>query len=293
MASNEQGSSFQRSQSAPGFIPGQGSVYKPMLKRSNMRWGALQQGMQQAMHNVNSQMASIYSGYHDAGQQAMHTLGVDGGGWGVASPAAQAIQRTFAQQNGQMQQDMISRGLGNSTVLANLQQGNLLNYGEAMGGLGAQLAQTAAGYQFQANMGGLGAKIQGLGMQTDLSKAYMGDVTGFRFNEFSPLTGQFSSSTGGSTNQGQSANPMMGGGGGGGSGIMGNEPYFGPSNNPGDLSVAYGTNSGGKGSGAITGQMPSWQSYVNGGEVQYGGGPQYSLGGPNGPSWDASGGMSA
>jgi hypothetical protein len=176
-----------------------------------------------AMNEQNyKQLLPLYSqGQAAIGQgvgAAENTLGLGGalGGsnWGVAQPAATAIQQQFAATGGQIKQGLASSGLGNSTMLGNMENQNTLFEGQALGGLGAQLAQTAAGYQ-----------MQGLGMGNQLTQGLLGNLAGYRFgNTAGNLLGtqsanQSLNNTRGSSggNQGSPAGGGRGGYGGGGS----------------------------------------------------------------------------
>jgi hypothetical protein len=96
--------------------------------------------------------ANVMAGYANLKSDIGKTLGYGGTPWGVAAPAAQAIADLYAQNTGNTAQQMISAGLGNSTVLPSMQRGNVLDAAKAYGNLGAQLAQTYAGYQGQVGL---------------------------------------------------------------------------------------------------------------------------------------------
>lgn len=93
---------------------------------------------------------NIIGGYETVLGNVGNTLG-QGGGWGVAAPAAQSIADTYAQQSGGAMQNSINKGIGNTTAASAAQRGAALDANKAYAGLGAQLAQTYAGYE--ANLG--------------------------------------------------------------------------------------------------------------------------------------------
>lgn len=93
---------------------------------------------------------SIIGGYNTVMQNVGNTLG-QGGGWGVAAPAAQAIADTYAQQSGGAMQNSINSGVGNTSAATAAQRGAALDANKAYAGLGSQLASTYAGYE--ANIG--------------------------------------------------------------------------------------------------------------------------------------------
>lgn len=254
---SQSGSSSSRQSTA--LVPGMKGLYEQNLKMQEHNYNnvllAYGQGQQQLAGSLNS----IYAGYGGVENKVMHTLGVDGGGWGVAAPAAAQIQQNAAQSFGQQQQRLMNSGLGNTTVLAGLQGQNTLFANQAMAGLGAQLAQTAAGYQSQIGMAGLGAQMQGAGMQSNFAQAYMGDLSRFEFrNNVGSLTGGFgnSQSSNVGSNEGQSLdNPGRGGGGLGGGGMETNPNGVGGPGGNFDFAAAYGNPSG-----TLYGRGDSWQA---------------------------------
>lgn len=137
---------------------------------------------------LSAGLGNIYGGYGDVQKQVMNTLGVSGGGWGVAAPAAQEIADTFNRQQGQTDQQMINAGLGNTTVRGAMRNQNTLMAGRAYGNLGAQLAQTAAGYEAQLGTARLGAQMQGLGMQANMYGEQGRTLGGYHFPFVPPST---------------------------------------------------------------------------------------------------------
>lgn len=187
------------SQSAPGVIPEMMGVYKELLGINQQHYGNVMNAYQSGQNTLARQLPGIYQGYGQLSGDVMNTLGMgqvlgQNGNWGVAGPAAQAIKDQFEQMRGQTTQDLTSRGLGNTTAVSNAQNQNALFAAKAYGGLGAQLAQTAAGFQSQIGMGGLGAQMQGLGLQTGLTQSALGPLGQQFSNTAGSLTGQYSAS---------------------------------------------------------------------------------------------------
>lgn len=94
---------------------------------------------------------NILGGYQTVMNNVGNTLGQGGTPWGVAAPAAQAINDVYHQQAGGAFQNSINRGLGNTTAASASQRGAALDANKAYAGLGSQLASTYAGYE--ANLG--------------------------------------------------------------------------------------------------------------------------------------------
>jgi hypothetical protein len=160
--------STSQSQSSTGIVPGMMDLYNNALNLNAQNYQNILGAYNQGSQALNASLPGIYSGYGQLGGQIANTLGQGSTGWGVATPAAQAIAQSFANQQGSSQQQMINAGLGNTTALQNATNQNTLFAGQAYGSLGAQLAQTYAGYQAQTGMAGLAAQMQGLGMQSGL-----------------------------------------------------------------------------------------------------------------------------
>lgn len=241
------------STSSPVMNPGAGGYYQDLLTRNQNVYKDVLSAYGGGLRNAQAQLPGIYQGYGQLNNNVRDTLGLSGGGWGVATPAAQAIQRTFEQTQGQNQQNLINAGLGNSTVLANLNTGAARQASEAFGGLGAQLAQTYAGYQGQFGLAQLGARQQGLGLQTGLSANLGNALAGYHFaNTFGNLYGQNSvsqnQSQNASSNFGSSYSPSGGGGGGYGGGSA---------NSPNEGTNLYGYNAGAIFPGNYLGGTPS------------------------------------
>lgn len=203
------------SASSPGVVPGMMDVYNHLLGMNTQNYGNVLSGYGQAQGNLGAQLPGIYAGYGQQEQNVMNTLGVGNGGWGVAAPAAEAIREGGVATQGKNQQALIDAGLGNSSMLAQANNQTAFQTGQAYAGLGAQLAQTAAGYQSQFGLAGLAAQMQGAGMQTSLAQSYLSNLAGYGgfANKAGSLTGQYSAS--------QQYPPIGGGGGHGGGGSSG------------------------------------------------------------------------
>lgn len=246
-SSNQQSTS--RSTSGTKMVPGMLGVYNQLLKLNQNNYQNVLGAYSQAQNNTASQLQNVYGGYQQIEQNIMGALGVKGGGWGVAAPAAEAIRRQGAQTQGQTQQSLVNAGLGNTSVLAAMSNQNMLNTQQAYGGLGSQLAQTAAGYMGQLGMARQGAMMQGIGMQSGLAGQYMGDLAGYRFaNTAGSLTGSYGNSQGQSqgTSQGYGlgVDSPMGGGGRGGGGGGGNSGILRPFDHPAGAGIAPGSGYG-------------------------------------------------
>lgn len=226
-------SSTNEAKNSTQMVPEMLGVYQQLLDANKTNYGNVLSAYQGQQASNNQQLPGIYQGYGDLNKGVANTLGMgQEGGWGVASPAAQAIQRQQTATSGDITQQMTSAGLGNTTAAAQAQQQAAYNTNLAYGNLGAQLADKYAGYQSQIGQAGLGAQMQGLGMQTGLTQSALPTLGQQYANTAGSLTGSFGSSSGSSSgnsdgsskseSQESSAGASRGGGGNGGNGGDGN-----------------------------------------------------------------------
>lgn len=210
------------SSSAPVLNPGAQGMYQNLLNLNQQNYAGILNSYNQGQANLTGNLQSLYSGYGQLENSVMNTLGMGtNGGWGVAKPAADAIAGAYSQARGKNVQNMINSGLGNSTLLGQMQNQAASMAGQSYGQLGSQLAQTAAGYQTQINSARLQAQMQGLGMQTQLQQGLGNALAGYKFaNTFGDMYGQQSNSSSQQSSGG-------GGGGGGGGGSSGNSGMLG------------------------------------------------------------------
>lgn len=218
MASTQSSSSYQRSGSTTktAIVPGMMSVYNQLLGLNQQNYENILTGYQQGQQMLANSLNQVYQGYNEVEAKTMRLLGVDGGGWGVATPAANAIRQGSTKTQGETQQAMINAGLGNTTVLTSMRNQNQLQTNQAYGELGSKLADYAAGYASQIGLARQQAMLQGASLQSGLTQSYLGNLSGFKFqNTAGDLTGTFSRSwsEGGSQSQGMSTDPIQMGGG--------------------------------------------------------------------------------
>lgn len=206
MPATHQSTSSSRSVSntKTAVVPGMMGVYNQLLGLNQQNYSNILSGYQTAQQQLASSLGGIYSGYGDVENKVMKMLGVDGGGWGVATPGANAIRQQATQAQGATQQNMINAGLGNSTVLSSMTNQNALQTNQAYGELGSKLANYAAGYEERIGSARLNAMMQGTGMQANLATNYLGDLSHYQFqNTAGNLTGQFGQTV--TNSQGQSS----------------------------------------------------------------------------------------
>lgn len=285
--------------SASAVLPDMMNVYNQLLGLNMQNYNSMMGQYTQAQNNLGAGLAGLSGAYSNLYSGIQDTLGVGGGGWGVAQPGANAIEESFAQARGNIQQSMINQGLGNSTVAAALQNQQALMSSRAYGELAANLANTAAGYASQIGLAQAQAYQQGLGMQAQLAGQQLGNMAGYRFqNTAGDLTGQFSAgqaamqgggyrgSGGGSSGGTMSGGSFMNGipgsttaWGGAGGGYLGNQVAF----TGYDWGGGYGSGNSGGGGGSMLGGVGSNSGYLpTGGSSMLGGGSSVLSGSPYG-----------
>lgn len=213
-------SSSNYSSQSTQMVPGMMGAYDQLLKLNMGNYQNVLSAYNQGQANLSNRLNQIEPGYNRLGQQVMRTLGLGGGGWGVAAPAARDIQGTLQGELGRADQAAINSGLGNTTVRLNQRSQAASNAARAYGDLGAKLANTAAGYLSQIGLAGQQARMQGLGMQTGLYQHGMSTLGAYQFrNTAGDLTGHFGA--GGGSSASWDPYPGQGGGGSRGSSMGG------------------------------------------------------------------------
>lgn len=259
-------------------VPDMMNVYNQLLGLNQNNYQNILSGYANAQSNLQQQLSGASHGYDELYRGITGTLGLTGGGWGVAQPAANAIEEQSARARGDIMQQMIGGGLGNSTVAASMQNQNAMMTGRAYGELGNHLANTAAGYAAQIGLAQQQAYMGGIGMQNQLAQSYLGNLAGYRFaNTAGDLTGSYGASASGG---GGGSHGGGGSRGGGGSGYAGMQDAFGWADN------LIGRNNSMGSTGAY---MNTGYGYGGGYSQGGGGGDMYGGGYPIGGFWDAGG----
>lgn len=279
------GTSTSQSQESQQVNPQLANYYQQILGMSNQRYGNMMQAYQNGQNWLQSNLPSVYNQLGAVGNNVQSILGMgqvlgQNGNWGVAAPAAQAIQGTMQGQEAQNEQMAASQGLGNTTVPENLNAGAAGQAEYAYGQLGSQLAGQAAGYASQIGQAIGNLQMQGAGLATGLTQGALGQIGAPAQNTFGALTTSSGSSSSSSRQAQQSQNQ---GGSGGGQGSGGGNPASGVAGAPG------GPSGGGGGGNPYGNSSLVGGGYGTGGGV-YGtnGAPGYNpvtaYGTPNNPA---------
>jgi hypothetical protein len=208
--------------SGEAVIPDMMNVYNQLLGMNVQNYNNILGAYGNAQNQLASGLAGSTQGFSDLYRGITQTLGVGGTGWGVALPGANAIEESFAKARGDIKSGMISQGLGNSTVAAALQNQQALHASRAFGELGANLANTAAGYAAQIGLAQQQQYMQGLGLQNQLANNYLNTLGQYRFaNTAGDLVGRYSAASQGGGGYGGGGGFRGSGGSSGGSGMLG------------------------------------------------------------------------
>ena len=148
--------------------PAYNSAYGNALALNSANYNNILAGYQNTIGNQVGALGDVGGGYDQLLNQV--TSGIQG----TQAAQAQAIKDAYAQQSGQAAQDMVSRGLGNTTVQQAVQRGLTLDQQKAQTGLQNQFAQLQAGYQSQIGGAKLAAQQQAAAMNAALQQAQLG-----------------------------------------------------------------------------------------------------------------------
>jgi hypothetical protein len=183
---------------------GAGGNYQSYLNNANKIYGETLQGYQTALSGLQGQQAGINAGYNQL--QANVLSGLEGS----SASASQEVADRYTAMSGKATQDMISRGLGNTTIQSAVQRGIGLDESKAQTDVHNKFAHTAAGYQTQLGLAGLGYRGAALGQQLQLQGQQLGYMGSYSQQQ-NQLGLGFANAYNGSIGRG-------GGGGGGSSG---------------------------------------------------------------------------
>lgn len=222
--------------SSTQVMPGMMGVYNQLLAKNTENYNNALGAYGSGQNTIAQALPGISGAYGQINKEVGNILG-QGGDWGVATPAANAIRNTLQQNQAQNDQGMINRGLGNSTIRSNVSGQLAQDASMAYGNLGASLADKYAGYRSQIGLAQQAAQMQGLGLQTQLWGQMGGALLNYHFaNTAGNLMGGFSSDPLGGGRGG------LGGGGGFGS-ASDSSPWLGdrPTGIGGALNNSFGS----------------------------------------------------
>jgi hypothetical protein len=185
----------------PGLAMSYQQDYDSALQGNQQNYNNILAGYQQNYGQLQTGLSAVGAGYGSLMSGITNTLGADYGvpgasnQWGIAAPAAAAINKEFAAQTGQrfdangnpigvptggsIANSLISQGLGNTSAMPDDSRSATQDYNTALGSLGANLAQTYAGYQSsigQAYLGQQNSENMALANQGNQQLAFQNSV---------------------------------------------------------------------------------------------------------------------
>lgn len=117
--------------------------------------------------------SDILAGYQEgAARSGERQAGIQGLISGIGSDQQQLLANQYAKQQGASTQNLISRGLGNTTVVDAVRRGNTQTYDLAQNNLANQIAQTRAGYLGQADTSQTNQQMQKLNWMNTIQAPY-------------------------------------------------------------------------------------------------------------------------
>lgn len=150
------------------------TAYNQALQTNQQMYNNILGGYNSTMAYQQSQSQAIAQGYDTLQADTLGQLA------GVQTAANQQAADQYAQQVGTQTQQMVDRGLGNSTVTNSVARGLQYDYSKVLGQNAANFGQLNAQYQSQIGLAGLGYQGQALNDTTQLANQqlqFMNSVT--------------------------------------------------------------------------------------------------------------------
>lgn len=139
------------------------SAYKAALSLNQQNYANILKGYQQTMDEQKAAQQAVVAGYDQLQGDVLNRLS------GSNAAAIQAINDRYSHDQGKAAQQLVSRGLGNTTVQSAVNRGLSLDRAKAELGAQNQLQQNIANYQTQIGMGKLGYQGSAVGQNTSLA----------------------------------------------------------------------------------------------------------------------------
>ena len=158
-----------------------GSAYNRANQYNNQLYGNILQGYQNVLRDQQQAQQGVREGYGQLQQQVMGQLS------GVEDAQRQAIADQYQQGYGQLQQQMAGRGLGNTTIGANLQRGLMADRSRADTALTGEMGRLRAGVTSDLGQAGLGYGGQALRDNAALSGQQFDWMAGTKMDTPDPL----------------------------------------------------------------------------------------------------------
>lgn len=154
---------------AAAALPGAyDASYKSALGFNEAQYGNVLAGYQGVLSSQQDALSSIGRGYSDLSQQVL------GGLEGAGAAERQRIGDAYAAAQGQAGQSLVSRGLGNSTVVDSTNRGLTFDAQKQYLDLADRLMQQRAGYTSQLGLAGLAQQQQSVMANSGLAQNQLG-----------------------------------------------------------------------------------------------------------------------
>lgn len=144
------------------------SAYANALSINSQLYNNILAGYQGLTAAQVAQQNSIQAGYGQLQGDVLHDI------QNIDASQRQAIADTYHQQSGAAAQQLINRGLGNTTVQSGVQRGLVADKTKADIALSNQMAQLTAGYRSQLGQAGLNYQNQANMQNTALGSQQLG-----------------------------------------------------------------------------------------------------------------------
>lgn len=139
------------------------NAYNAALGLNSANYRNILSGYQQTAGNLNSATQAVAGGYGRLQTDVLNDLSIAG------STQRQAINDTYAQEQGAAMQKLINRGLGNTTIQQGVQRGLIFDREKANVALAEQIANLKASYR--SNLGLAGLQYQGQAAMQNAAQA--------------------------------------------------------------------------------------------------------------------------
>lgn len=130
------------------------NAYNAALGLNSQNYQNILAGYQQTAGNLNAATQQIVGGYNDLQTGVLNDLSNAG------ATQRQAINDTYAKEQGAAMQQLINRGLGNTTIQQGVQRGLIYDREKANVSLAEQIANLKASYRSNLGLAGLNYQNQ-------------------------------------------------------------------------------------------------------------------------------------
>lgn len=163
----DSGGSSMFSGGLAGLAQSYSNAYNAALRFNQQNYNNILGGYQTALQNQVGTENQIGQGYAGLTNQVLGDLSH------LGTTQRALNDREYAQQSGAMAQQMIDRGLGNTTVQQSMQRGLVSDRALANNQVAEQVGNMLANYRSQLGQAGLGFKERAMGMNTGLQQAQL------------------------------------------------------------------------------------------------------------------------